>query len=466
MVNLAMENFTHAPQAIADTRTVSIIGAGLAGSLLAVYLARRGFQVEMFERGDDPRKSAKTTEGRSINLALAQRGISALQRVGLHHRVAQFALPMAGRMVHVDNATPVMLPYGQRPSEVIYSVHREHLNRALLDAAESTRRVRCHFNQELKSLDLATSTACFHDRASGRDYLKPASPVIGADGVASKVRGAIEQTTGGQTHRHLLDHGYREFAIAPTPSGHFVLAPDALHIWPREDFMLIALPNTDGSFTATAFMANEGPSSFSALSDNSKLEAFLQAHFPDIANHLNAPDTNRSPVGVLGSLSCDHWFYQHRALILGDAAHAIVPFHGQGMNCAFEDVEEFDRCLADATTWNQAFHQFQHRRQDNTRAIAEMAMENYGEMRSAVADPAYRLRRQVEQALENRFPRHFVPRYSLVMFRQIDYSRAQKRGHINLGILLELTRSINKTSEVDWALAEQLINQRLTPLEG
>ncbi|MFK7956698.1 MAG: FAD-dependent oxidoreductase [Lysobacterales bacterium] len=464
-----MVHLSQAPRSIADTSIVSIVGAGLAGSLLAIYLARRGFQVEIFERGADPRETGNATyrksEGRSINLALAQRGISALQRIGLHHRVGQFALPMSGRMVHVGSTPPVMLPYGQRPGEVIYSVHREQLNQALLDAAENTRRVRCHFRQELKSLDLSTSTACFHDHASGRDYLRSAAPVIGADGVGSTVRGAIDQATGGQTHSHLLEHGYREYGIAPTASGDFALASEALHIWPRGDFMLIALPNTDGSFTATAFMANKGPDSFASLNNRDAEKAFLQTHFADIADKLQAPNTEQAPVGVLGSLSCEHWFHEHRAVILGDAAHAIVPFHGQGMNCAFEDVEEFDRCLSDTKTWDEAFHMFQHRRKDNARAIAEMAMENYLEMRSAVADPAYRLRRQLEQALEKRFPRRFVPRYSLVMFRQVDYRRAQKRGQINLGILQELTRNITQVSQVDWVLAEHLVAQRLTPLD-
>ncbi len=452
------------PLTITHSQAITIIGAGLAGSLLAVYLARRGFQVELFERDPDPRKAAATAEGRSINLALAQRGIAALKGVGLHHRVAQLALPMVGRMVHLEDGPSDLLRYGQSPSEVIYSVHRQHLNQTLIDAAEGTRRVRCHFRQQLKSVDLDAGISEFVDHASGRSYQRSTGPLIGADGVGSTVRKAIEQATGGKTHSQLLDHGYREFGIPANGQGDFALRPDALHIWPRGDFMLIALPNLDRSFTATAFMANQGPESFASISRPTELKAFFQAQFPDIAAQLESPNTDEPPIGVLGSLSCEHWYSGGRALILGDAAHAIVPFHGQGMNCALEDVQELDRCLEDSQTFEQAFRRFQSRRQDNARAISEMAMENYLEMRSSVTDPGYRLRRQLELALERRFPERFVPRYSLVMFHQMGYAQAQARGLINLEILTQLTRNAEHIDQIDWNAAKGLVDSKLTPM--
>ncbi len=450
--------------AIGDTRTITIIGAGLAGSLLAIYLARRGFAVEVFERDPDPRTLAEGNEGRSINLALANRGIAALRGVGLQHRVGAIALPMAGRMVHLPGQEPTLLPYGQTSAEVIYSVHRAELNRTLLDAAERTRRVRCHFRQRLETLDLTAGKAQLVDESSGRQYEMPLGPTIGADGVGSRVRQAIESATGGSSRSDLLDHGYREFQIPPEDDGQHAMNPEALHIWPRGELMLIALPNTDGSFTATLFMAREGETSFASLEAPSAMTGFLEETFPDVASRLEAPNASRPTVGVLGSLYCEPWHHEGNALLVGDAAHAIVPFHGQGMNCAFEDVAELDRCIADSTQWSQAFRQFQVRRQDNARAIAEMALENYHEMRSAVADAAYRLRRALEQALERRFPSRFVPRYSLVMFRHLDYARAQQRGRINLRILRALTEGISSLDEVDWARAETLVNKLLEPL--
>ncbi|MEM1091566.1 MAG: NAD(P)/FAD-dependent oxidoreductase [Pseudomonadota bacterium] len=449
---------------IGDTRSITIVGAGLAGCLLSIYLARRGFAVELFERDPDLRTLADGNEGRSINLALANRGIAALRGVGLQHRVGAIALPMAGRMVHLPGQEPTLLPYGQSSAEVIYSVHRSELNQTLLDAAERTRRVRCHFRQRLEKLDLTGGVGHFVDESSGREYQLPLGPTIGADGVGSRVRQAIDSVTGGTSRSDLLDHGYREFQIPPEDDGRHALSPGALHIWPRGELMLIALPNTDGSFTATLFMAREGGTSFASFKEPAAMARFLKDTFPDVADRLEAPNANQPTVGVLGSLYCDPWHHEGNALVVGDAAHAIVPFHGQGMNCAFEDVAELDRCITDSTHWSQAFRRFQVRRQDNARAIAEMALENYHEMRSAVADPGYRLRRALEQALERRFPERFVPRYSLVMFRQLDYRRAQERGRINLSILHALTDGISSLDDVDWARAEVLVNRSLEPL--
>lgn len=446
---------------------MTIAGAGLAGALLAVYLGRRGFQVEMFERAPDPR-GEQESGGRSINLALAERGLAALREVGLHHRVARISLPMRGRFVHPEDAEPFVAPYGRSAEEVIYSVHRRQLNQTLLDAAEATRRVRLHFNQELLELDVENGIGQFRDHASGRDYERAIAPLIGADGVNSVVRRAIDRHQGTHTDIQLLDHGYRELTLPGDASGQHRLDPAALHIWPRGEFMLIALPNLDGSFTATLFLAAEGDDSLHSLSQPADFKAFMQQHFTDVMPLLTELDTDlaNNPVGVMGTIRCPQWHAAGTAVVLGDAAHAVVPFHGQGMNCAFEDCIELDQTIAASDTWAQAFARFQSKRLANANAIADMALENYLEMRSAVVDPAYQFRRQLERELERRFPGRFIPRYSLVMFRRLPYVQAQRRGRVNLEILMQLTRTASRLDDVDFAEAEQLIVSRLPPLEA
>ncbi|MDJ0655930.1 MAG: NAD(P)/FAD-dependent oxidoreductase [Xanthomonadales bacterium] len=452
-------------QEIAATPTVTICGAGLAGSLMAIYLARRGFQVEVFERSGDPRKD-QAPAGRSINLALAERGIDALRGVGLHHRVARFALPMRGRMVHGLDSEPLLQPYGQSDSEVIYSVHRARLNTALLDAAESTRRVRIHFSQELLELNLVSGMADFLDHASGRRYQRPVQPLIGADGAGSAVREALARHLEMEVDARLLDHGYLELTVPPGPGGRHMMDPAALHIWPRGNYMMIALPNADGSFTNTLFLASTGDPSFNSLDSFDRFHRFMAAQFPDAMASLSMleQDYHENPVGIMGTIRCPHWHAGGEAVLIGDAAHALVPFHGQGMNCAFEDCAELDRCVAESATWDQAFSRFQRARRGNADAIADMALENYLEMRDAVLDPGYVLRRALEQELERRHPDQFVPRYSMVMFRRIPYALAQQRGRTNLEILRKLTSGVERLDDVDYVLASRLV-QQLEPLE-
>ncbi len=452
--------------AIRSTESITVIGAGLTGSLLAVYLARLGFQVEVFERWPDPRRD-DVPAGRSINLALAERGIHALAGVGLHHRVARFCLPMRGRLVHDDRGVNLH-PYGQSSDEVIYSVHRERLNLSLIDAAEATKRVRVHFGQSLEAIDFDTGIATFRDHASNRPYERPARPIIGADGAGSAIRGAIEAYLGFRSDSDLLDHGYRELTLPPTDDGGFRLDPEGLHIWPRGELMMIALPNTDGSFTATLFMPKDGAPSFSSLEDLDDFRQFIHTTFPDAAPHLTelAEDLHEHPVGILGTIRCPHWHVDGRALVVGDAAHAIVPFHGQGMNCGFEDCEALGRIIAASETWPQAFAAFDAERRRNADAIADMALENYLEMRSSVSDERYLLQRSLALELERRFPERFVPRYSLVMFRRVPYADAKARGIVNREILVALTEKATSLDEIDYDEAGRLIAARLPPAAG
>ncbi len=420
---------------IRDTETITIGGAGLAGSLLALMLARQGFNVEVFERNPDPRVD-DSVAGRSINLALSERGIHALRQVGLHHRVGKFALPMRGRMIHQPDQPPRLQPYGTVSSEVIYSVHRARLNIAMLDAAEASNRVRIHFNQSLKDIDFDNDSATFHDQVSDRSYQRQVFPLIATDGAGSVARLKLEHYVGFKADADLLDHGYQEFTTAPTGNGEHRIDPEALHIWPRGGFMMIALPNTDGSFTNTLFLANEGArESFAALDTVEDYRQFFETQFADalpLLEDFNA-DAMNNPVGVLGTVRSPVWIATDKVALMGDAAHAVVPFHGQGMNCAFEDCVSMIECINESQTWTQAFIRYQHARRDNANAIADMALENYIEMRSAVVDQDYQLRRRIEQHLERQFDGHFMSRYALVMFTRVPYSEVYQRGRNQSG---------------------------------
>jgi kynurenine 3-monooxygenase len=452
---------------IRDTDTITIAGAGLAGSLLAIYLAKQGFKVEVFERWGDPR-SDEAPAGRSINLALAERGIFALQQVGLHHRIGQMAIPMRGRMVHQQGAEPALQPYGANAAEVIYSVHRSKLNQAMLDAAEQTERVRIHFNQELLSADLESGQATFLDHASDRQYTRETIPLIGADGAGSPTRAALEKFRGFESRLEMLGHSYKELSIPAAADGGFQMHQNSLHIWPRGGFMMIALPNSDGSFTNTLFLPNEGPDSFSTLTSKQAVRDFFSRHFDSAIPLLQNLDQEfeENPIGTLATLRCPHWQHKGRVVLVGDAAHAVVPFHGQGMNCAFEDCFDLDRCIAESSTWPEAFERFELARKANGNAIADMAIENYVEMRSDVADPGFQLRRALGKELEKRFPERFVPRYSMVMFRRIPYAMAQSRGLANSSILRELTKGKNSLEQVNFEHAAELIEQRLEPISN
>ncbi len=458
---------------IRDTKTVTIVGAGLAGSLLAVMLGRQGFDVEVFERNPDPRKDS-TVAGRSINLALSERGIHALSQVGLEHRIGHFALPMAGRMVHQPGESPALQPYGTDADEVIYSVHRAKLNVALLDAAESGKRVRIHFNQSLQNIDFEGNTVTIKDEVSDREYTRDHFPLIAADGAASPARQALEQHTGQRAEVQLLDHSYQEFHIAPSSAGQFRLEPRALHIWPRGGFMMIALPNTDGSFTNTLFLANgEHDHSFARLKSIDDYREFFVSHFAEALPLLNNfdQDAMHNPVGVLGTIRTPQWHVDSRMTLLGDAAHAIVPFHGQGMNCAFEDCVSLSRLIGENTRWSDTFEQFSAERIDQANAIADMALENYVEMRSAVIDPDYLIRRHMAQRLEREFPGRFMSRYAMVMFTRIPYATVFERGLTNLEIIAELRSAIASDDsltcarDLDLSVAERLIDEQLMPID-
>jgi kynurenine 3-monooxygenase len=441
-------------------RTVNVVGAGLAGALLALLLARRGLGVTLYERRPDPRQ-AQPERGRSINLALAARGMRALERAGIMERVRPLLIPMRGRMVHERSGEAALQPYGQREDEVIWSVGRADLNRVLIEAAARHAGVSVRFSQLCRGADVRADRLLLRDQVQRRDYDVALTPTIATDGAGSVVRGSLAAAQLLQVREEWLDHDYKELTIPPAAGG--ALERHALHIWPRGGFMLIALPNTDGSFTATLFLAREGPLSFAALATPQAVQQFFAREFDDALPLL--PDLPAQfaahPQGQLGTVYSVPWHVHGEVLLLGDAAHAIVPFHGQGMNAAFEDCAELDALLALSDDWEELFARFEAARRPNTAAIAQMALENYLEMRDAVLDAGFVRRKTLAMALERRFPERFIPRYSMVMFHpEIPYAEAERRGAVQERLLYELDQAGGGDAAADSALAARLVSER------
>ncbi|HLY51819.1 MAG TPA: NAD(P)/FAD-dependent oxidoreductase [Steroidobacteraceae bacterium] len=440
---------------------VNIVGAGLAGALLALLLARRGFTVTLYERRPDPRQ-ASPERGRSINLALAARGIAALERAGVMASVWPLAIEMRGRMVHELSGAARLQPYGQRAHEVIYSVGRADLNRLLIDQAVRHPGVTVHFSQQALDADPSRDRLRLRDLTSGAEREVALTPTIATDGAGSAVRASLAAAGLVGVREDWLDHDYKELTIPPS-AGARALERHALHIWPRGGFMLIALPNTDGSFTATLFLARTGEESFAALSTPRAVEAFFAREFPDAQALIPRllEEFAHNPQGQLGTVHTTPWRAGGHVLLLGDAAHAIVPFHGQGMNAAFEDCRVFDELLDAHERWQTLFAAFEQARRPNTEAIARMALENYAEMRDAVLDARFVRRKALALELERRFPERFIPRYSMVMFHpEIAYAEALRRGALQAQLLEQL----DGAGEPDGGLAERLVRERLPPL--
>jgi kynurenine 3-monooxygenase len=446
---------------------IRIVGAGPTGGLLAILLQRRGQEVDLYETRPDPR-DARAESGRSINLALADRGIHALRVAGVFDDLAPSLLPMRGRLVHYANRDTTFQPYGQRPNEVIYSVSRHRLNQALIEVAARLPGIKLHFQHRFEGADFAAASAQIRDLRHDRALTVPMQPLLATDGAGSLMRREMSAQGLIQASEADLEHGYKELSIPPGPGGSFRMASDALHIWPRGNYMLIALPNDDGSFTATLFLPKRGPISFESLNEPKAVDQFLSHNFPDARELM--PDCiaafSAHPVGFLGTVSASPWHVRGQAMLIGDAAHAMVPFHGQGMNCCFEDCIEFDACVARHSSWDAVFAEFDAARKPNTDAIAAMALENYLEMRESVADPKFQLQQVLSLELERRFPQRFIPRYSMVMFHhEMPYSAAQRRGSVQAEILADLTRgAVTSLADVDFERAAREITARLSPV--
>lgn len=445
------------------TQPITIIGAGLAGSLLAVMLAQRGFDVALYEKRQDLREHA-ISAGRSINLALAARGIAALREAGLFEAVQLLLIPMPGRQLHDRQGALQFQPYSRNPDEVNYSVSRGGLNAMLLDAAEATGKVRIHFEHACEAYDCATGELKLRDIAAQHAVTITALPLIATDGAGSVVRHAMAQQQHTVATEDLLPHGYKELVIPPRDGEH-QMRRDALHIWPRGGYMLIALPNLDGSFTVTLFLPHQGEPGFDHLTNPAMVQDFFAQEFPDALALMPTlvEDFFTNPTGMMGTVRCAPWHVAGNALLLGDAAHAIVPFHGQGMNCAFEDCRMLAELLDQhGPDWTKIFPVCSAARKANADAIADMALENYVEMRDTVRNPKFQLQKQVGWELEKRLPGLFIPRYEMVMFHpEISYAEAQRRGAIQKDILAAVTVSTDTLDTVDLARAEHLAREKL-----
>ncbi|TVR04089.1 MAG: FAD-dependent monooxygenase [Deltaproteobacteria bacterium] len=408
---------------------VTLVGAGLAGSMMAAFLGQRGIETRVHDHRPDPR-NAEFAGGRSINLALSTRGLRALDALGLKQQALGMALPMRGRMIHDVQGRTQLQPYG-RQGQCIHSISRGGLTRMLVEAADTHPSVSFHFGMKCEDVDLDTATVTFKP-TTGRRQKVSGRWIIGADGAFSAVRAQMQRTDRFNYDQTWIEHGYKELTMPPTAGGGFRMVPDALHIWPREDFMMIALPNPDGTFTCTLFLAFEGRHAFERLQTPADVRAFFQQHFPDAVAHLPHLEEEffTNPTSSLVTIRCSPYHHQDRALLIGDAAHAVVPFYGQGMNAAFEDCVELDLLLhrlrsADLGT---VLETFTRERKPNADAIRDLALYNFLEMRSHVNDPAYKARRTFDRWLHELAPDLWMPLYSMVTFSTIPYAEARERA--------------------------------------
>ncbi|PYK82779.1 MAG: kynurenine 3-monooxygenase [Verrucomicrobia bacterium] len=418
-----------------------LIGSGLAGGLLAAYLGRRGYDVDLYERRADPREG-NIVGGRSINLALSTRGIYALEQLGIADEVLRHAIPMRGRMIHDKSGALHFSPYDRDPNKFINSIGRAALNTTVIEAAQRYQNVRVHFNHRCIDVDFDSATANLVPSgveaavsAANSDHQiirAQGDAVIGVDGAFSAVRQSMQKEIAGfEYDESYLAHGYKELTIPPTPDGSWRMEKEALHIWPRKSFMMIALPNPDGSFTCTLFWEFEGPRSFATTKTDDEIRRFFAAEFPDAVPLMPSllDDFKTNPTGSLVTIRCAPWFYKNKVALIGDAAHAVVPFYGQGMNAAFEDCVVLDECLAEFPEDRQrGFAEYFARRKKNADALADLAVQNFIEMRDKTASQTFRAKKKLDHLLEGLLPGIYLPLYTMVTFTRIPYSTAARRA--------------------------------------
>lgn len=421
-----------------------LIGSGLAGALLATYLGKRGYAVDLYERRPDP-AAGNFVGGRSINLAISTRGLAALERVGLADEVLKTAIPMRGRMIHGPRGELHYQPYDIDPSRHINSIGRASLNSVTLDAAKRYSNVRVHFNHRCTEVDLERPTARLVNAETNESVEATGDIVIGVDGAFSAVRRAMQRLDRFNYSQDYLRHGYKELTIPPAADGAFQMEKNALHIWPRRRFMMIALPNADGSFTCTLFYPFEGAESFAAMKSDNDVRGFFQREFPDAVTLMPTlvEDYRENPVGSMVTIRSSPWHHQGKVVILGDAAHAVVPFYGQGANAAFEDCIVLDECIEKyAPDWSRVFGEYDRIRKPNCDAIADLAVKNFYEMRDKTASRVFRARKLLERTLHRLLPGIYTPLYTLVSFTRTPYAdavrkaQAQDRAVTGAGVIL------------------------------
>lgn len=444
-----------------DSNKIIIVGAGLAGSLMSLHLAKKGFEVEVYEKRPDMRLE-RIRAGKSINLALSTRGIRALKAVGLDEFILKKVIPMKGRMIHPIEGDTMFQPYGSEEWQVINSISRAQLNTVLMDASERTAKVKLFFKQKCVGMNFKNGEVYFIDMESGRRYKRNPATIIAADGANSAVRMSLLKSGRFNYSQSYLEHGYKELMIPAGENGGFHLEKNALHIWPRKSFMMIALPNDNGSFTCTLFLPFEGENGFARLHNGEAVKEFYEEQFPDAVPLISdlEDDFQKNPTGTLLTVKCFPWRISGRVLLLGDSAHAIVPFYGQGMNCAFEDCTYLSNCIDNhGNDWESAYSEFETTRKRDADSIADLALENFIEMRDSVADPKFMMKKQAEIMLEEKFPGKFQSKYAMVTFSDIPYSTAMEKGRLQDEILMDLCRKVETVDELDLDKTFRLISQ-------
>lgn len=441
---------------------IAIIGAGLVGSLQAMYLAKKGLRIEVFERRPDVR-GVELVGGRSINLALSDRGWKALSRVGLEPAVREMSIPMHGRMMHAVDGTLTFQPYGKE-GQSIYSVSRGGLNKLMLEHVDELDNAALYFDRRCESLDLKTGKVTFEHTVTGAHETHQFDRIFGTDGAFSAVRDRMQRTDRFNYSQMYLTHGYKELEIPPNADGSHKMEVNALHIWPRGEYMLIALPNLDGSYTVTLFFPFDGEVSFASLDTDAKVTAFFTEVFPDALELMPnlIADWHDNPTSSLVTVSASPWFVDDRVVLMGDAAHAIVPFYGQGMNAGFEDCRVFDDIFeANGRDWNTAFRTFSETRFPAAEGIKELALQNYIEMRDLTADPMFLLQKKIEKRFSAKYPDAWVPLYERVTFTHEPYHEALAKGKAQDAIMKRVMNrpdidQVWDSEEVEQAILNEL----------
>lgn len=442
------------------SKSVTLIGAGLVGSLLAIYLSRRGYKVNIYERRQDMRK-VKISAGKSINLALSDRGWKGLEGVGIADEIRKIAIPMYGRYIHNRDGSSAFQPYGTK-EQAIYSVSRGEINMKLMDLAEKENGVKIYFDERCDGVDLSKGEARFFNTETKKSQSVSSDLFFGSDGAFSALRMAYQlQTDRFEYKQHYIEAGYKELIIPPGENGSFRMEKNALHIWPRGSFMLIALPNPDGNFTCTLFLPFEGEKSYAKLQTREQVKKFFDEEFPDAVPLMPTllDDFFNNPTASLVTVKCWPWVQQNKYALIGDAAHAIVPFFGQGMNCGFEDCVVLDELIAKhKNDWNAIFPEYQQLRKPDGDAIADLAIGNFVEMRDKTADKLFLLQKKIEARFSEKHPDKWVPLYSMVTYSpHIRYSHALNKGMEQEKLMAEVMKMKDIESKWDSEEVEKKI---------
>jgi kynurenine 3-monooxygenase len=439
---------------------ISILGSGLIGSLLSIYLRKRGLDVNVYEKRADNRNQEYKEEGRSINMALSDRGWKSLEKVGLKEKILPLTIPMYGRKIHNEHGETTFIPYGKE-GQAIYSISRGKFNQLLMDEAEKEG-VKIHFEHKIEDIDLRFNELTVSSPKNNLEKIS-SEVIIGSDGAYSSLRNAMLKQVRFNYKQEYISHGYKELSIPPTESGEFAMDPNALHIWPRGSFMLIALPNPDKSFTCTLFLPFDGGRvSFENIRDEKDLKGVFQTYFDDAIQMM--PQLTEqyftNPTSSLIDIECYPWML-NKSLLIGDACHAMVPFYGQGMNCGFEDCYILDTLIEKlgTTAWELVFAKFQKIRKPDTDAISQLAMENFEEMKAQVSDPKFAIRKKIEAKLHGLFPNDWIPLYTMVTFSDMPYSEAYILGKLQEKIMDRVMADPLITENWDKLDYEDIINQ-------